>query len=154
MNLFTIEQEILSCLDAETGEIIDTDKLEALCMEKERKVNNVAKWIKNLEAESGALENQKKVFAERQKSVDAQIERLKSFLALALNGEKFKSAECVVTFRKSEPVNILDESKLPKKYLRKKVTYSPDKEAIKTAIKSGLKVRGAELISKLNAQIK
>lgn len=154
MNLYQIENEISACVDAETGEIVDIEKLEALSMERDRKLTNVACWIKNLEADAAALKAEKEAFAERQRKAEAQIERLKGYLTDALRGEKFSSAECEVSFRKSEAVSIADENRIPKKYLVRTVTYKPDKTAIKNAIKSGLKVRGAELINKLNAQIK
>lgn len=47
-NLYDINSEILSCIDAETGEIIDVERLQALQMEREQKVENVALWYKNL----------------------------------------------------------------------------------------------------------
>ncbi len=154
MNLYQIEQEILSCVDAETGEIINLDKLSELSMERDKKIKNVACWIKDLEADAAALKAEKEAFAERQRKAEKQIEQLKAYLATALRGEKFSAPECEVSFRKSEAVSIADEKRIPKKYLVKTITYKADKTAIKNAIKSGLKVRGAELISKLNAQIK
>lgn len=154
MNLYQIENEISACVDAETGEIIDIEKLEALSMERDRKLTNVACWIKNLEADAAALKAEKEAFAERQRKAEAQIERLKGYLTDALRGEKFSSAECEVSFRKSEIVYIPLEGNIPKKYCKKIVEYKPDKIAIKAALKAGTRVRGAMLQSKLNAQIK
>lgn len=43
-------------------------------------------------------------------------------------------------------VLINDEELIPAEYMVEKVTYSPDKKAIKAAIESGLEVKGAELL--------
>lgn len=41
-SLYEIEQSILDCIDTETGEIIDAEKLNELMLEKEVKIENVA----------------------------------------------------------------------------------------------------------------
>ena len=42
MNLYEIENEILNCVDMETGEIVDIKKLESLQMERDQKIENIA----------------------------------------------------------------------------------------------------------------
>ena len=37
MKLYEIDEAIMACVDAETGEIVDAEKLEALLIEKEEK---------------------------------------------------------------------------------------------------------------------
>ena len=41
MNLYEIDREILACIDYETGEILDSQRLEMLEMEKEKKIENI-----------------------------------------------------------------------------------------------------------------
>ena len=65
MNLYEINSQILNCIDQETGEIMDIDRLEALNMAKAEKVDNIACWVKNLEADVLAFEAQEKAFADR-----------------------------------------------------------------------------------------
>lgn len=153
-SLYEIDSEIMNCIDAETGEIIDPERLEALQMERGLKIENVALWVKNLKADISAYKAEKEAFAEREKQAKAKIESLSKWLINALNGEKFSTSKVAVSFRKSEAVEILDENKIPKKFIRKKVETAPDKTAIKEAIKNGLKVRGAELVENQNIQIK
>lgn len=83
-----------------------------------------------------------------------EAERCKAYLAGALYGEKFETARCKITWRKSEICNVLSMEELPKKYKRTKVTVDADKTAIKKAIKGGAKVPGAEIIKKLNMTLK
>ena len=52
MKLYEIDEAILNCIDLETGEIIDTEQLDKLTMEREAKLENVACWIKELKAEA------------------------------------------------------------------------------------------------------
>ena len=68
MTIYEIDQAIMECVDLETGEIIDTDKLNELELERESKIEGVACWIKDLKAEAEALKNEKQALAERQKS--------------------------------------------------------------------------------------
>lgn len=42
MNLYEINAQILDCIDQETGEVMDIDRLEELNMEKAEKVDTVA----------------------------------------------------------------------------------------------------------------
>lgn len=153
-SLYQIDQAILECLDMETGEIIDSGRLDALFMEKNQKIENVALWIKNLQADALAFKAEKDAFAARQKAAENKVESLKVWLEKALQGEKFSSTRCAVSWKPSEAVKFTDESIVPKKYLVKTITFRPDKTAIKSAIKAGLKVKGAELVKTMNPQIK
>ena len=47
MKLYEIDNAILECIDMETGEIIDIDKLNELELERESKIEGVAGWIKD-----------------------------------------------------------------------------------------------------------
>ena len=58
-NLYEISQEMLACIDAETGEIIDIEKLSTLAMERDTKIKNIALWIKNLTADMEAYKREK-----------------------------------------------------------------------------------------------
>ena len=58
MTLYEIDQAILDCVDMETGEVIDSDRLDLLQMERETKLENVGLWIKDLRAEADAIKNE------------------------------------------------------------------------------------------------
>ena len=49
--LYEINQDILDCIDLETGEVFDLDKLQNLQMEKNEKIENIALLIKNLKSD-------------------------------------------------------------------------------------------------------
>lgn len=151
--LYEIDNQILSCIDAESGEIINEDKLSELSLERNKKIENVALWIKNLNADAAMYKAEKESFAEKEKAALQQAEGLKIWLSEALHGEKFKSPRADISFRKSEIVEC-DESVLPPEYAAIKTEIKPNKNAIKSAIKSGIEIPGCMVISRTNIQIK
>lgn len=153
-NLYEIDQGILSCLDAETGEIIDGQRLNALLMERDAKIEGVALWIKNLESDILALKAEKEAFAEREAQARKKVEGLKKWIAEALEGQKFNTAKCAVSFRRSEKVEVDDVALVPAELLRVKTTVEADRAAIKEAIKEGREIKGCRLVESINTQIK
>lgn len=154
MTLYEIDQAILGCCDFETGEIIDAEALDSLLMQRDDKLEGIALWIKNLQSDALAFKAEKEAFAARQKAAEKKAESLKKYLTEALQGQKFTSAKCAVSFRKSEKVDIPDEHLVPLEFLEEEVTYKPNKTAIKEAIKAGREVCGCQLIENLNLIIK
>lgn len=153
MKLFEIDEALQECFDLETGEIINVEKFEELQLEREQKLENIACWIKNLDADAEALKTQKMAFAERQKATEAKAESLRNYLQYALQNTNFKTVNVEVKFRKTQKVEISDFSKLNEDFLK----YSEptaDKTAIKEAIQSGQVVEGAELIENMSMSIK
>lgn len=153
MKLYEIDQAIMECVDLETGEIIDTEQLDKLTMEREAKLENVACWIKELKAEAEALKAEKMVFAKRQQVAENKMESLTKYLVYALDGQAFKTVRASVTFRKSQAVEIADIYKLDENYLRYKEPEA-DKTAIKEALKAGQTVAGATLVENTSVIIK
>ena len=158
MTIYEIDQAIMECVDLETGEIIDTEQLDKLQMERDAKLENVACWIKDLKAEAEALKNEKQALAERQRVAENKAESLKKWLAYALQGEKFKTPKCAISFRKSEAVEVTDEglNNLMKEH-DELLTYKapePNKTKIKQALKDGLSVEGIQLVQNISTIIK
>lgn len=153
MNLFEIENEIMDCWDQETGEILDSDRLDQLEMERDTKIENIALYIKNLTADAEALKAEKQSFAERQKAAENKVESLKKYLATYLAGQKFSTPRVAISFRKTASVNVTDMTAIPKEYL-KFAEPTADKNAIKAAIKAGTSVAGAELVEGKSMSIK
>ena len=159
MTIYEIDQAIMECVDLETGEIIDTEKLDKLQMERDAKLENVACWIKDLKAEAEGLKNEKQALAERQKVAENKMESLKKYLAYALDGQKFSTAKCAVSFRNTESVEVTEEGlEALMKDHDELLTYKapePNKKAIKDAIKNdGLTVAGVQLVQKTSTIIK
>lgn len=151
--LYEIDQAILDCVDMETGEILDTEKLDALQMERETKLEGVALWIKDLNAEADAVKAEADKLTARKKALDNKVTGLKQFLLYALGGEKLKTPRCNVYQTHSQRVTVEDEGTLikflqtleePEKFLR---FQEPElrKDEIKKALKDGYEIPGAAL---------
>ena len=158
MKLYEIDNAILDCIDLETGEVIDTERLDALQIERDTKTENVACWIKDLMAEANAIKVEKQKLAKRQKVAENKAESLKKWLAYALGGQEFSTAKCAVSFRNTESVEVTEEGleALMKEH-DELLTYKapePNKKAIKDAIKDGLSVVGVQLVQNVSTIIK
>ena len=158
MKLYEIDNAILECIDMETGEIIDAEKLDALNMERDAKIENVVLWIKDLKAEAEAIKAEKLALAERQKVAENKVDSLKKWVAYALGGQKFSTAKCAVSFRNTESVEVTEEGleNLMNDH-DELLTYKapePNKKAIKDAIKDGLSVAGVQLVQNVSTIIK
>lgn len=119
------------------------------------KVEGYCQMISQINAEVEMFKNEIDRLTKRKKSLENNANWLKGQLLNFYNangGEKIKAGTFVVLTKKSTYVDIFDESKIPKKYCTVKVT--PNKTAIKKAIDSGIKVRGANLQERENLQIK
>lgn len=153
-NLYEIDQAIMDCVDPETGEIIDPERLDALFMEREQKIEGVALWIKNLLSDAAAIKVEKEALDKREKAATAKADSLKKWLAQALEGQKFSTAKCAVSFRKSTKLEVVNADIIPTEFMVETVTSKPDANAIKALLKAGQEVSGCRLVENLNAQIK
>ena len=108
MNLYQIDSAIAECVDAESGEVLDFDKLAELSMERDRKIENIALWIKNDLSEAKAIREEEKTLAARRQSLESAAESRKRYLESVLNGEKFSTAKCSVSFRNTTSVEMDD----------------------------------------------
>lgn len=151
--LYEINEEILNCVDTETGEIIDPEKLSQLQMDFDDKVEGIALWIKDLLSDAAAIKAEKDKLNERQKVCENKAKNLKEYLSGFLAGQKFKTPRVAISYRKSESVNVSDIWKIPDDYLKNK-DPELDKTKIKSALKAGVSIPGVELIENRNIQIK
>ena len=158
MNIYEIDNAMMSLIDEETGEIKDFSAFEELQMQREEKIENVALWYKNLIAESKAIREEEKALAERRKSLEHRAESLKNFVNRTLNGNKFSTSKVVVSYRKSTAVEVDDEfvdyaTKNNKDLLTFK-RPEPNKTAIKEMLQGGFDIPHTKLVEKNNMSIK
>ena len=155
MTIYEIEAAILETVDQETGEVIDIDRLNALEMERDKKISNVACWIKDLKAEAEAIKAEEQSLNHRRKVCENKMESLKTYLATFLNGEKFKDSRCAISYRRSEKVTFADDfvvDSLPDEM--KKITIEPRKTEIKEFLKAGGEIEGVRIEENTSMTIK
>jgi hypothetical protein len=128
MTLYEIDAAMQECIDPETGEV-DADRIEALAMERDKKIENIALWIINIKADIETAKAEIDRLTTLKRTAENKAESLKNLLQYTLNGEKFKTGRCSISYRKSTSVVIDNEDLLPIDF--KKVSYTPDKKRIK-----------------------
>ena len=132
LKLATYEMEF----DEETGEWLNENELDAIHMEREEKIENICLWIKNLRAEASAIKAEEKALADRRKAKEKKADNIEDYVALNLDGAKFETPRVKIMWRKSESVEILDESKIPDEFLDISTVRNPIKAEIKKYLKS------------------
>lgn len=161
-SLYQLDRELETVLndglvvDPDTGEILfDSDNLEALEGERNDKLEAVALFIKSLDAEASAIKAEERSLAERRQVKERKADRLRAYLSGSMESfgdTRLETPRCVLSFRKSEAVEVTDEGLIPTTY----ITYKPsiNRAELKKALKSGDEVPGACLMTRQNLQIK
>lgn len=183
-SLYEIRAEIENIIDnslivdEETGEILTgiiindetgkyeagdaSEQLQALQMQETEKIENIACFIKNLDAEAGDLKEEEKQLARRRKTKEKKAEYLKNYLRFYLkstNKNKFETAKCALSLRRSSRVDILDAAAVEAyavaqpEVLRYKEPEI-NRTYIKKLIQSGVEVPGALMVETENLIIK
>ena len=157
MNIWEIDQAMQNLVD-ENGELLDFEAFSALVMEREKKIENAACWVVNLEAEAKAIREQERILAERRQAGENRARRLREYLSLALNGEKFKSPRVAVSYRHSSAIETDDG------FVAWAKEYAPellrckepevDKSAVKALLEQGNELPFAHLVSRENLLIR
>lgn len=162
MSLYSLDSKIKACIrldaehmvDTEDGEVLDLQQFEELQMERNVKLENLACYIKNIEAEAEAIYTEASSLSKRARVKKNEVERCKNYLAQLLEGEKFETSRCKVTFHTNTVCNVLDISKVPEQFLRRKEVVEANKVDIKKFCKDGNKLPGVEIVTKQSMVLK
>lgn len=146
-------------IDLETGEIKPEimQQLSISRNELETKAVDYGYVIKAFDDEIDIIEREIERLEERKAYVKKNKERMKTIVGSAMEEfgiNKIKSETLQLSFRKSESVDVFDESLVDDRFKKVKTEISIDKTAIKNAIKNGEDVQGAKIVEKNNLQIK
>jgi len=141
------------------GEITPEQEIELIINknELEQKGINYAYLIKSLDSDCEQIDAELKRLQQLKKVRTNLAERLKNTISDAMNlyeVEKIETPLIKLSFRNSESVEITNESQLDACFIVTKTVTTPDKKAIKNAIKSGVLVCGATISYNKNLQIK
>ena len=162
LSLYVIQQEYISLAES----IIDNDGLlseemeAALQINKDQLENKSQCYgfiVRQLEGECDMIDNEIKRLEAMKKSRGKTVDRLKESVSKAMQLyeiDKIETPTIKISFRKSESIEIEEESLIDEKYMTVKTTKTPDKKAIKEAIKAGEIVLGVTLKENQNIQFK
>ena len=156
MKLYEIT-ELQVELEKEDDAEVKRDLQELIAVELEKKSNNIVYALKNLEGNNAAIDMEIERLQELKKRNSKNIESIKSNVLFFMQQneiDKIKTDLAVFSLRRSESTHIENAELIPAEYVTIKQTFTPDKTAIKKAIKEGKNVPGAVVIENLNLQIK
>lgn len=166
VNLYHISLEtqnlydrLLDSIDEETGEV-DIDLVSALEVKKEEFASaaiNYATVIRMINARKTEAEAEIERLTAIKSKLGQIVDRMTNTLSTtcqSLGFGKINGLTAAISFRKSEQTIIDNAEMIPSEFVKEKVTYTPDKTAIKNAIKAGQDVPGAHVETVNNIQIK
>ena len=153
--------EMKNQFDEETGVFLYTDaeiatKYAAINADKEIKLNAIEDYKRSIKKDIELYAEKKKKQEANIKRSNNDIERLKEFQELLLDGEKYKNDEYTFYYTKSESVSIINADDLQDKYFKieKKPILADIKKAIKEADKNEESFFGAILEQKKSLVVK
>ena len=150
MKLYELAQNYAELLEIaeeiESDALVDT--LEALQDAIEDKAENIAKLIKNLEADARIIKEEEQRLAERRRAIEAKVDKLKMYLQEQLETaglQKVKRPTITVSIQANPPsVDVIDETAIPIDFLIPQPA-KVDKKSILERLKKGESVPGVAL---------
>lgn len=162
MHIYEIVEQLSNIenfIDEETGEV-DVASLNALNLNFQEKMDNLACVVKSLQAESDAIKQEEQTLSARRKAKEKRIESLKRYIAFSMNSlnyNKLETTRSVLSFRSATSLVVSDEAKIDSRYKTIEIVENVkiDKNRLKADIKAGItKEVGCELVTDKHLQIK
>lgn len=172
MKLYEINAELQKLIEVEdgifvnyeTGEVFNEQAIDDLKLSLAEKKDNICKIIKNNQSDMAEIKAKVdflKAEIERLNDMSQVIENRNNSLAKYLldntpaeERKTLKTVDYTLKFTNSESVEInCSTEALPEDYITKKITWAPDKMALKKALKEGAQVEGCRLVKTQNAKV-
>ena len=150
MTLYEIDTALTALIDPETGELLDYDAFDALQMERDRKIEGMGLWVKEMTAEAAAIKAEETALKDRREKLERKRDRLKVYLDTALGGHGFSTARVAISYR-AKPQHVELEPEFvewAKEHNDELLRYKEpeaDKAAVMAALKAGEKIPYARI---------
>lgn len=150
MNLFELnekyrELEQRDDLDSETLK----DTLDSISDSREVKLDNIANWIENNQANIDFLDKKIKQLREEKQTLSNKNKSLMEYMTTAIDDSGLKELKTENHILKPRnyraSVYISNEKEIPSEFIKFKTVESIDKKSIYELLKNGKTIRGAEL---------
>ena len=155
MNLYELNQNfnnLVSVLENTEDENIKElikNSMDQLALETNEKIENIIKYIKNLEAEAEALEKESKRLNDRKIRTLKKVDNLKGYLkdfTNTLDSKKYNTGIFNISIRKNAAAIIIDnEFLVPDEFCKTEIIRKVDKIALKEKLKAGEVIEGVKL---------
>lgn len=149
--LYELTGQYLDIYLMDIDEETKADTLESIDWQEqfEQKAEGYGHVIKNLEADVAMYKAEEANFKAKKQAAQKKLDYIKGnvMTAMTVTGQtEIRSGALTLKVQKNPESVQVDEDILPKKYFAKKVELKPDKTTLKELLKSGKKIKGAELI--------
>ena len=155
MNLYELNQnfnnliEVLENTEDENIKELIKKSMDQLTLETNDKIENIIKYIKNLEATATALETEVKRLNDRKVKTLKKVDNLKNYLkdfTNTLDSKKYNTGIFNISIRKNAASVIVDnEFLVPDEFCKTEVIRKVDKAALKEKLKAGEVIEGVKL---------
>lgn len=126
-----------------------SDTLEALGGEFEDKALSLINYTQKLDQEAKIVDEEIKRLTARKKSIKSKSESFRDYVRYNMHENGFKKLECPLfsaTLSEAQDIVVIDDVDLiPSEFVKIEIKETPDKKAIKEAIKAGVDIPGARL---------
>jgi hypothetical protein len=150
--------EKLADMDLDDRTISDT--LESMSGDLEVKATNTAMFCRNLEASAAAIKEAEAQMAARRKAIESRAARIKDYLLANMMVAGVQKIECphfkLAVRENPAAVEVYEPGLIPAQFMRQPdpPPPSPDKTAIKEALKAGAEVPGCKLTKGMRLEIR
>ena len=157
-----IQQEISNIMDIPLEQMNEEQTkawnayADELGVAQEEKIDGYGQFRRLELASADALEAESKRLAAKAKAKRGNVAWLDNYYMrnMQANGEKkIRGQLYTLSIRKSEAVQVSDLSVLPEKYVTIRTESTPNKTAIKAAIKAGIEVPGASIVHNFSLNV-
>lgn len=161
MTLYEFDQRILSLIDQETGEVKDYAAFLELNMGREEKIEATALYIKDLEGDAKKIKDEISALQARVATLQNKANRLREYLARSLEGQKFSSPRCALSFITSRALDV-DDAVAAAQWLENNghgdlVAYDApklDKRMVKQLVDGGENIPGVTVEERKSLQVR
>lgn len=158
MTIYDIDSAIAALVDPETGELGDYEAFQRLQLAREAKIENLALLYKETRATAEAIKAEADRLIQRRRVLEHNMRRMQEYLALVLDGEKFSSPRCTVSYRWSEGTEtdpeFVDWAREHRPELLMEQSPKIDTAQLKRELKDGLVCDYARLVERQNVQVR
>lgn len=158
MTIYDIDSAIAALVDPETGELGDYEAFQRLQLARKAKIENLALLYKETRATAEAIKAEADRLIQRRRVLEHNMRRMQEYLALVLDGEKFSSPRCTVSYRWSEGTEtdpeFIDWAREHRPELLMEQQPKIDTQQLKRELKDGLVCDHARLVERQNVQVR
>ena len=144
-------------VDAETGEIYDSENLDDLAKMVDDKLECCAAYMRELRSDAESLKAEERRIAARRQALERRAERFGAYMldCMERSGkQKIRTPLFSIWVGHSTSLEITDADEVPDEFARVKTERVIDKRALKDAIKAGAEIPGAKLVESTNLQVR